>query len=304
MGHRRHELLGAHAGGDRTPVDAASTEAPDQPRRRRLAHGALPADAGYPAPSRMWPAPRPPRVAVGHTACRWSSRPSRRAARRPAWPARRGGRRDTAAEAERHGAATNSAKRARPTSSSTTSRVAASSPSRWPTTSPSRCTRPARRRATRAQRAGPPGPSPAAGRPRPATGRRCPRRCGPTSAPHPACVRANALASSGAAVGLVHDHAARARRRRRSRPALADGHHLRLGVAAVPSTTWTIRSASRTESSVERNASTSSCGSLRTKPTVSVTRTVSPPGARAAGCEGRASRRDGSPPGPRRRSSG
>ena len=41
-------------------------------------------------------------------------------------------------QAERHGAATNSAKRARPTSSSTTCRVADSSPSLWPTTSPSR----------------------------------------------------------------------------------------------------------------------------------------------------------------------
>ena len=48
--------------------------------------------------------------------------------------------------------------------------------------------------------------------------------------------------------------------------------------AAVPSTTWTTRSARRTESRVERNASTSSWGSLRTKPTVSVTSTVSPPG--------------------------
>ena len=40
-----------------------------------------------------------------------------------------------------------------------------------------------------------------------------------------------------------------------------------------------MRSARRTESSVERNASTSSWGSLRTKPTVSVTSTVSPPGS-------------------------
>ncbi len=49
--------------------------------------------------------------------------------------------------------------------------------------------------------------------------------------------------------------------------------------AAVPSTTCSTRSARRTESSVERKASTSSCGSLRTKPTVSVTSTVSPPGS-------------------------
>ncbi len=50
------------------------------------------------------------------------------------------------------------------------------------------------------------------------------------------------------------------------------------GSAAEPSTTWTTRSDSRTDSRVEPNASTSSWGSLRTNPTVSVTSTVSPPG--------------------------
>ena len=47
---------------------------------------------------------------------------------------------------------------------------------------------------------------------------------------------------------------------------------------AEPSTTWTIRSDSSTTSRVERNASTTWWGSLRTKPTVSVSSTVSPPG--------------------------
>ncbi len=40
-----------------------------------------------------------------------------------------------------------------------------------------------------------------------------------------------------------------------------------------------MRSDSATSSRVERNASTTWWGSLRTKPTVSVTRTVSPPGS-------------------------
>ena len=47
---------------------------------------------------------------------------------------------------------------------------------------------------------------------------------------------------------------------------------------AEPSTTWRMRSASPTDSRVERKASTTWWGSLRTKPTVSVTSTVSPPG--------------------------
>ena len=58
--------------------------------------------------------------------------------------------------------------------------------------------------------------------------------------------------------------------------------------SAVPSTTWTSRSASRTEANVVRNASTSWWGSLRTKPTVSVTSTVSPPGR--ANCRVRGSK--------------
>ncbi len=57
---------------------------------------------------------------------------------------------------------------------------------------------------------------------------------------------------------------------------------------AVASTTCTIRSASRTESRVERNASISSWGNLRTNPTVSVTSTVSPPGSES--CRVRGSR--------------
>ena len=50
------------------------------------------------------------------------------------------------------------------------------------------------------------------------------------------------------------------------------------GSGAEPSTTWSRSSASRTSSRVERKASTSWWGSLRTKPTVSERRTVSPPG--------------------------
>ena len=51
------------------------------------------------------------------------------------------------------------------------------------------------------------------------------------------------------------------------------------GSGAEASTTWTSRSASATTSSVDLNASTSWWGSLRTKPTVSVSSTVSPPGS-------------------------
>ena len=50
---------------------------------------------------------------------------------------------------------------------------------------------------------------------------------------------------------------------------------------ATASTTCTSRSASTTSSSVDRNASTSWCGRRRTKPTVSESRTVSPPGSRS-----------------------
>ena len=48
---------------------------------------------------------------------------------------------------------------------------------------------------------------------------------------------------------------------------------------AEASTTWTSRSASTTTSSVDWNASTSWWGSLRMKPTVSVSSTDSPPGS-------------------------
>ena len=51
------------------------------------------------------------------------------------------------------------------------------------------------------------------------------------------------------------------------------------GSCAVASTTWTSRSASATTSSVDLKASTSRWGSLRTKPTVSVSSTGSPPGS-------------------------
>ena len=62
------------------------------------------------------------------------------------------------------------------------------------------------------------------------------------------------------------------------------------GSAAPASTTCTSRSASTTTSSVLLNASTSWWGSLRTKPTVSVSSTVSPPGSlqpSGGGVEGR-----------------
>ena len=49
----------------------------------------------------------------------------------------------------------------------------------------------------------------------------------------------------------------------------------------LASTTCNSRSASTTSSSVDRNASTSWCGSRRTKPTVSDSNTVSPPGSRS-----------------------
>ncbi len=57
---------------------------------------------------------------------------------------------------------------------------------------------------------------------------------------------------------------------------------------AEPSTTWTMRSDSPTTSRVERKASTTWWGSLRTNPTVSVTSTVSPPGR--SSCRVRGSR--------------
>ena len=63
----------------------------------------------------------------------------------------------------------------------------------------------------------------------------------------------------------------------------------RSGSGADASTTWTSRSASATTSSVDLNASTSWWGSLRTKPTVSVSSTASPPGsceAAGGGVEG------------------
>ncbi len=63
------------------------------------------------------------------------------------------------------------------------------------------------------------------------------------------------------------------------------GEHLRTaaiwpsGSGAVQSTTWTRKSAAPATSSVLLNASTSPCGRRRTKPTVSVSSTGSPPGS-------------------------
>ena len=64
------------------------------------------------------------------------------------------------------------------------------------------------------------------------------------------------------------------------------------GSASDPSTTCSIRSASATSSSVERNASTSWCGRWRTKPTVSVSGVDAPVGGRLRPAYGRVEGRE------------
>ena len=156
--------------------------------------------------------------------------------------------------------------------------MADSSPSVWPTTSPSRWMAAST--------------SPRAQGTTSSTTRSDPRRRSPStrrSSSTPSPVRAETSTDPSMAAPApwplggdgrpCSPRPARARRPRRSRRAPSRTAAIWASAfAAVPSTTWTRRSARRTESRVERKASTSSWGSLRTKPTVSVTSTVSPPG--------------------------
>ena len=138
MGYRGHQLLRAHTGGERRQRQLAEAEAAVEPGRRRLAQRR--------AAGRRRVAPLGPRGRQGldHRGQRGVAGRADGAVHHP--PGLGLGQLGQAVQpvvgvgrqAEGHEAATNSAKRARPTSSSTTWRVADSSPSSWPTTSPSR----------------------------------------------------------------------------------------------------------------------------------------------------------------------
>ena len=293
---RADELLGADAGGDLVErhVDA---EAAVDIQLRIAPRSASRADARRVAAlgCSTRPARRPPRRAAGRTACRSTGRRCHRRGRRTGLgqpvEAVVGVRRGDEAVSGRHAGSLWHCERAslRRVTTNSASRPAEASARRARTRTPSSSCDGGHDLAlavdggehvaavVRDEQLDHVGQRPQPIGQRGAGSRRCPRRCGADR--HRARVaRPELLGRVGREVGLVeHEQLGHlvgvdlGQHR-------AHGVDLPSGSAADASTTWTRKSASLATSSVPLNASTRPWGRRRTKPTVSVSSTGSPPG--------------------------